>query len=440
MRVLFVTKSEWWDQPAIFLLTRVLREQGYIVDAIFEDMDDIDDYVSTTHVDACLYSIMSPAYRWFRETNDRLKARYDFKTIVGGAHFTLDPDSGAQDQNVDHVVIGPGEAVIVDILERRIRDKVVTGTMTDITSWYDMDRSVLYDKYLLIRNSPLKAFITSRYCPESCTYCANQQYRRIFCKQKDLLQQRVPPERLINDIMNVRNRYGLKFIHFLDDDFCLDASWVARFCSLYDNVRIPFSVVVRMQSIDALLVERLASVGNTLIYLSLESANESTRRFLGRPRITNSEISEKIKIVNWSGTKVRLSSIIGIPVGDPRKDAIDTLAFNQAHDIYMPTASILQPYPGTAIRTWCEKRGLIEKDADTYHLRSKPSIKLQDPDFYTRLVSMWYVFAKYRIPVDWVEFVLSLPSWPTDQIQRELDKRFNDLRLAAVEQRVASFE
>ena len=72
------------------------------------------------------------------------KMQFDFISVFGGPHFTYYPEQGIDDPDVDFIVRGPGENVILDIIEGRTKQKVTMGLLPDLKKVSHPDRSILY--------------------------------------------------------------------------------------------------------------------------------------------------------------------------------------------------------------------------------------------------------------------------------------------------------
>jgi radical SAM superfamily enzyme YgiQ (UPF0313 family) len=142
-RVLFADKNDYKDKLGIYYLAAVLKEAGHRVDYCEVSRDDMERYFRRP-VDFVLYSVMSYEYGWFKEFNRSLKKKFSFKTVVGGSHFTVSPESGIRDKDVDFVVQGPGEVVIKDIVDGKITEKLVTGIIPDVNTLPQPERGIVY--------------------------------------------------------------------------------------------------------------------------------------------------------------------------------------------------------------------------------------------------------------------------------------------------------
>ncbi|GAI45744.1 unnamed protein product, partial [marine sediment metagenome] len=110
-----------------------------------DDVDSVDLHLQHNHVDYVMYSVTTVEHPWFFEKNKELKKKYRFTAVVGGPHFTFFPEQGLSDPDIDLVVQGPGEGVILDVIEGRAQEKFVKGHLPDdINAIATPDRSILY--------------------------------------------------------------------------------------------------------------------------------------------------------------------------------------------------------------------------------------------------------------------------------------------------------
>jgi anaerobic magnesium-protoporphyrin IX monomethyl ester cyclase len=433
--LLFVSKSSLWDQYSIFVLSTVLRNNGYSVDFIFGDIDDPVDFITSNSIDVVLFSVMSSTYSWFKETNDLIKSKFpQVLSIVGGPHFTFFPKDGVDDANVDYVVCGPGEEVILSILKDIPKEKCHDGKLSNISNLVKCKRDLVYDRYPHIRNSDLRMFISSRGCPFNCAYCFNKMFRDFHKDEKSKLFEKTDPKEFVDHIIDVKNDYGCSLIHIVDDDFFIDPHWIDLFIKEYQRCRIPFSAqinLVRVKDYESRM-EALRSVGYKMAYVSIESANLKVRNFLSRPPLSNEDIVERIRILEGNDIDVRTSFIIGTPIDDPKQDALDSLEFAKSLNTYMSTVSILQPYCGTPLYDYCLENNLLDSACGFVELRDKPIIKLPNPEFFQNLSKVWTLITKYNIGEGWTDFLINNISIVDKSALSFLDKEIHEMRVRSL--------
>jgi anaerobic magnesium-protoporphyrin IX monomethyl ester cyclase len=420
--ILFIENKLRIDKIGFLYLAAILKAAGYTVDMVQDSIDNADRYLTDNHVDFVMYSVMTGEHLWFLEKNKELKSKHSFKSVMGGPHFTFFPEQGLEDPNVDYVVQGPGENVILGIVAGAYNEKCIKGSMPDVNSLLPPDRSILY-KYEEFGSSKMKRFITSRYCLYSCKYCFNHLYKRLYKDDLHMMNQRITPDKIIAEILDVKEKYGLETVYFNDDDFPGDPEWLAEFCTKYkEQVNLPYCGSMRANSVTRDSIKMLADSGCAFMNIALESANPETQVFLRRGRITNQQVEDACNACREFGIKVRLQNMIGLPVDDPLKDALDTLIYNIKINPTDSWSAVFQPFPKTDLWEESLKKGLITEQTQAVNFYEGTQLKIKDAEQINRLHKWWFFAIKYQLPIELVKILLTIP------ITKEQEKQMQDLR------------
>lgn len=406
-KVLFIEKKLRTDKLGILYLSAILKQAGHAVDMIQDDVDNAEHYINAYNPDFLAYSVMSGDHNWFIKRNQHLIGLYpDIRSIMGGPHFTFFPEDAIEDDAIDFAVIGPGENVINDIVDLQCKTKIVQGTIPDI-NWLPMpDRSILY-KYDEFGKSKMKRFMGARYCMWSCKYCFNHIFRRLYSGKNSMLLQRRYPDLVLQEIMDVRDTYGLEVAYFNDDDFIASEEWFNIFIDSYKvHINLPYCVSIRASSATPDNLFKLSHSKCIMANIALESANEETQKAIRRGFITNGQVRFAVRYLEENGVKVRLQNMIGLPVDDPLQDALDTLAMNIELNPSDSWCAIFQPYPKTDLWKECIQKGLIDKDKEAGTFNDNTVLKIKDADKINRLHKWWYYVVKNQVPIEFVRDVL----------------------------------
>lgn len=423
--ILFIEKSIVTDKLGIMYLISVLKNAGHSVDMVQDDIDSADEYLKRKKVDFIMYSVITGDHKWFIEKNRKLKNKFDFISVVGGPHFTFFPEDGLNDSGIDYVVQGPGEAVILDVVENKVKGKLVRANLLeDLDSLPYADRAVFY-KYDNLRNARMKRFMVCRDCPNACAHCFNHLYHELYRSERHNFYKKKSPENVYKEINAVRKMYNLELVFFNDDDFAADKRWLSEFCSGYKKgIGLPYCGSIRANSADYGTLKLLADTGCVFLNIGLESAVLKTQKLLRRGAVSNEQIEEACKACNSLNIKVRLQNMIGLPVDDPLDDALKTLEFNQKINPTDSWASIYQPFPKTALWKHCLDKGFIASDTECVHFYERTNLKIPDAEKINRLHRWWFFFVKHQIPIDLVNIILDIP------LSSMHKKRILDLRFA----------
>ncbi|MBU1102263.1 B12-binding domain-containing radical SAM protein [Patescibacteria group bacterium] len=189
---------------------------------------------------------------------------------------------------------------------------------------------------LQYKKLPTANMITSRGCPYGkCAFCneagrAGQLYRRHS------------PERVLEEI-KILQKLGVKEIAFWDDNFLIGEDWVFKFCNLLDQsgIKIPWSVVARVDTISRPMLERAVKSGLWNIFFGIESGNQDLLDRI-KKGTTLEQIRQAIKWCNELGIDTRGSFMLALPGETPEK-GINTIKF--ACDIDVTYAQFLPTHP-----------------------------------------------------------------------------------------------
>lgn len=422
-KILFIEKKLRTDKLGMLYLSAILKKAGHSVNMIQDDIDSADTYLLQEKVDFVMYSVATGDHLWFIKRNKELKRKYKFVSVMGGPHFTFFPEDVLEDNTVDFVVRGPAETAILDIVEGRIKDKLIFGHIPeDVDKIPAPDRSILY-KYSEFGQSRMKRFIAGRDCSNSCKYCFNHLYHGLYSKEKHKFFQITDPRKIIEEIEDVQRKYGLELIYFNDDDLARDHKWLAEFCNLITKrLGLPFCGSVRADSLSLDIIIMMANAGCTFLNIALESANPDTQKLLRRGNITNEQIKFTCETCEKHGIKVRLQNMIGLPVDDPLGDALETLEFNKNLDITDSWVAIFQPFPKTDLWRYCLDKNFLSGKVEPKKFYEDTILNIPDAEKINRLHKWWYWAIKYKIPFELLKVLLKQPLTP------EVSKEIQDVR------------
>jgi anaerobic magnesium-protoporphyrin IX monomethyl ester cyclase len=339
---------------------------------------------TTANADVLALSATTGLHRVYLAWAKALRGRFPDKIIVlGGPHATFYPRA-IELAPLDGVCIGEGEESFPEFLQlaqqgfpsipdgwwiRRDRGQgpVECGAarppVRDLNALPSPAFDLFYDADPRYRKEPNKSFLATRGCPFRCSYCFNSQLNQRYRAYGPLLRSR-DPERLCDDILSVRDRWGLKLVWFLDANFISNLPWLEAFVAVYRRrVGLPMFCKLRPERATNRILGLLDSAGCTGVGVGIESGSERVRReILCRPA-SDADILAGCRRLKARGIRIMSFSMLGIP-GATLEDELRTVALNVACGIDLAAATILQPYPGTAIAEWAESRGFFDGNYD----------------------------------------------------------------------------
>jgi len=423
---------------AIGVFTKLLRDEGYVVDLfdttsyISEDstspqnrvkflqarefdesedmgvaikldmMGDFRKKVEEFKPDLVAYSVVEDAFlktlRLMRQIED-----IEVPHILGGVFPTAAPARCFEYPEIDFIAIGEGERTILDISEavrtsasldniagtwRKLEDGSIRKNppqpLVDIND-YQPDFS-LFDKVRFYRPMGGKIFYTFpvetyRGCPYKCTYC-NSPMQTGMSKEVGIgnFLRRKSIQTLRDEIRELVDLYSPEFLYFIDDSFLArPKKEIFEFCDMYEEFKLPFWFNTRPENCTAENMKRLKEVGCYRISFGIECGNDQYRDKVLKRTITNEKLIEQFEIIAESGIAFSVNLIVGMP-GETRELIFDTVKLVRSITGYDSlTVSIFTPYHGTVLRNVAVSNGWLDPTSITKHTTSSSMLKMPPP-------------------------------------------------------------
>jgi anaerobic magnesium-protoporphyrin IX monomethyl ester cyclase len=380
VRVLFVEKQIDYEPQGIMSLSACLKQAGHEVALAIAAQEDPVRFAQEYEPDIVAYSVMTGSHRWYQEVNlrirDALRDKAPF-SVFGGPHPTFFPEF-ITEPGIDGICVGEGEGPIVDLANAlgngglkpdianwwfKIDDEIVRNPVRplirDLDSLPMPDRALVYDKHPASRRSPIKHFMGSRGCPYNCTYCFNHAYYQIYKRERRGNQRSV--DHVIAEVQQVRARYPLEQVIFLDDLFIIYDDWLEEFADKWPRqVGLPFFCNVRANLVvrGPHKVELLRRAGCSTVSMGIEAANDRIRVELLKRRMTKEEMIEAGHLFRNAGIHITATNILGLPTST-LEDDLETMRLNAAARISYAHAFLFQPYPGTELGQFTQDNDLM---------------------------------------------------------------------------------
>jgi len=305
----------------------------------------------------------------------------DIPVVFGGAHTSALPVQTLKDPNIDFVIIGEGECTIlavVDMLERKEgRSNVIDGLgykekdgeikINHKTKYIEalpfparhllpMREYFKARKTRLSRRQPVTTMITSRGCPKRCTFCSIHSVWGYRWRARS-------PKNVVDEIEHLIEEYGVKEIHFEDDNLTLDKRRMTEICDEMVDRGLDVAWTtpngVAVDTLDKKLLFRMKAAGCYALFFGIESGNSYVLNKVIRKGLSLERVR---KVVGWTreaGIDAYGYFVIGMP-GETRKTLQDTLNFAKSLDLDVAWFLIATPYPGTELFETCKSNGYLK--------------------------------------------------------------------------------
>lgn len=283
--------------------------------------------------------------KWIKRDHPKVKV------MVGGAHVSALPQQ-TSDENpeIDYIICGEGEIAAVHIVnnlpenERVIRMPVIKD-LNDLPK--PAKHLVDYENYQyavpgkgLVR---MDAIESSRGCPFLCTFCFNRATKPRY----------MSPKRVVEEMKDAHDKYGVRFFMFFDDTFTIVKQHVLDICDEIIKAGLHKTstcyVNTRANTTDYDMLIKMKEAGLTEISMGVETG--SPEMMIKIQKGTTHEAYEKFyAMMHNEGLQTRGSFIVGHP-HETHKTVRETIDFAKKVMLMRASCNILTPYPGTYVYT-----------------------------------------------------------------------------------------
>jgi anaerobic magnesium-protoporphyrin IX monomethyl ester cyclase len=197
--------------------------------------------------------------------------------------------------------------------------------------------------------NPDMNMVVSRGCPYNCGYC----YKNFGNKYRIRSVKNV-----IDEIKLLVNKYGIRAIAFVDDNFGINKIWLEEFCKKVKYLNLEWGCMTRVDSpiLNKETLRKMKEAGCKSIGFGLESASQEILDKMNKG-IKVKQIENAIKIVRNSGIRGDGSWMFGYP-GETIKTAKETINFCYKNNLPL-WWGFTTPYPETPLWEWAIKNKKI---------------------------------------------------------------------------------
>lgn len=380
-------------------LAAVLVEEGHqtkILDCVAENLSLSQLQKEVDEFKPSLVGVTSTtvSYEAAQETIDAIKEMdHGIKTVLGGAHISALPQATMEEsENVDIGVFREGEHTLVEIVERLEKRETLEGVKSTIVKQNgrlimnkprdpikNLDEIPFPARHLLkdlrlYSHTPFRGakfmttMITSRGCPFHCGFCDQAVFGRVWRYHS--------PEYVIAEMSFLKEKYGIDFISFEDDNFMLSKKRTIEICQrmVKNNLNLFWSCLGHVNEVDDEVLQWMKKAGCQTIYLGIESGSPRILDLINKKASIN-EIRKGVEKIKAHKISVTGSFILGLPT-ETKEDMEKTIDFALNLPLDGVTFFIFTPYPNTPLRELAFKHGKVSDKWKKYsgHPGSLPFI------------------------------------------------------------------
>lgn len=196
-----------------------------------------------------------------------------------------------------------------------------------------------------VKNLPVAIMITTRGCPYSCTFCGCYNIVGKKIRKRSI-------GNIIQEMKILKNKFKIKEIHIMDDNFTFDKSFAQAVCEniIKEKLNLSFAIPngVRLDKLDKELLKVMEKAGFYSLAVGIESCSPRILKHM-KKNITLKTIKEKTKLISQN-TNIRITGffILGYPE-DTIQDIKTTIYTARKLNIQRAFFSSFTPLPGTEI-------------------------------------------------------------------------------------------
>ena len=334
------------------------------------------------------------------------KIENNVPVIVGGVFATFAPEICIKEELVDIVCVGEGENALIDLCKKiennENYDDLTNSWIKTIGPEYLKNRNVIrknpISKPVDINESPIidvslfeenrlyrpmagKVYKmipieTIRGCPFTCRFCNSPDQMKLYKGLGSNFYRKKKMELVYNELKHFKDHHKVEYNYFWADTFLgMSNKEFDEFIEMYQNIKLPFWMQTRPETITDYNMSKLKSVGLHRISFGVEHGNEEFRKRILDRRWKNKDILEKLKIPKKYDISFSVNNITGFPT-ETKKLAFDTIELNRNIDADNANIYAFVPFHGTPLRKMCEDLGLIDHDTITKCLTAESQLNM----------------------------------------------------------------
>lgn len=296
--------------------------------------------------------------------------------VLGGAGYSLFPESALAYTEADMGIHGEGEAAFVMLLDRLERN----AGLSDIPGLWlpetGLQEKTLFPKNLDSYPSPLPnihlippasdlsdpedmelwiPFQTRRGCPMNCSYCSTGAIQGHKVRKHSI-------ERSV-ELLSQYAEAGFDRFFFVDNTFNFPPSHAKALCDGITDagLNISWRSILYPRNADAELIEKMAAAGCTEVALGAESGSEEILRNFNK-RFSPRDVREISEMLRSQGIDRMGFLLLGGP-GETKETVEESLVFTDSLNLELVKVTMgIRIYPNTSLCRTAVSEGVIAAD------------------------------------------------------------------------------
>ncbi len=312
--------------------------------------------------------------------------------VIGGAGYSIFPESALEYVGADIGIRGEGEAAFPALLEWLQNERrtpappgtyLADGKHSTVEFAHDLDFFLLPDPHLWLAfpgSETMRVPVQSRRgCPLGCIYCSTSTIEGELIRHHS-------PEAVVNWLRSLR-KDGFRDFYFVDNTFNLPPSYAKHLCHklIEADLGLDWWAIIYPKFVEAELAELMAKAGCTQVSLGFESGSDVMLAHLNK-RFTHEEVRAVSEAFAATGIKRNGFLLLGGP-HETRETVEESLEFADSLQLDMLKTTVgIRIYPNTQLEATAVADGLISRDDNLLLPRFyvTPSLREWLPERVTR--------------------------------------------------------
>lgn len=304
----------------------------------------------------------------------KLKAEGAYGHLVLGGHHTSYHPEIIEEIGAEWGVMWDGEAALLALsraLLRGIGDpEDIPGVVSNVGGRSkinshrltpELDELPFPARHLLdndayfnpMSSQKISSLIMARGCPFTCSFCSGAtQTSKLSMRYRHV-------DSVLAELTEIRDRYGVNYVEFVDETFTLNKKLVYDVCEGMKALDMKWGCQTRADVVDADLLKAMGEAGCDKVAFGIDASTERVRMSVAGKRISDELFRDAFRWSRDAGIKSVANIIFGFP-GERPYEAYRTLSLVKSLN---PTFANFQPlyiYPATEIYDRAISEGKID--------------------------------------------------------------------------------
>ena len=241
---------------------------------------------------------------------------------------------------------------------------------------FSMDEYPVPPRYFLNKHDyvrpdtgePIAYIYSAKGCPYDCVFCSAPAYLGTYVNQRS-------PEKLIAEMHDCIEQYGITNFFFRSDTFTFDKEHVKEFCRriIEKKWRLSWGTNSRVDKIDEEMLILMKQAGCDIIGFGIESGSDVILEKI-KKGISSADIEKTHRLVTRTGIRTFLHSIVGFP-WDTEETVRETKQLIRRLNPHFIEVNVPYPLYGTELYAFAEEHGLFVSRSFADYSHVKPILK-----------------------------------------------------------------